>query len=126
MKVSALILASVLAFGLVTFAQEVVRPADIGADHVGNELAVEGRVYSINKTGAGMHLYFGADTSSAFQGLIPASSIYKFKVDIEKRYSRRNVRITGKVEEERGKFFIRVADPKQIRVVPRKRSTKER
>ena len=123
MKVSALFLASVFLFGIVTLAQDVVRPIEIGVSHVGNKISVEGRVYSVNRTGAGMHLYFGADTSLAFQGLVPASSIYKFKVDMKKKYSRRNVRIIGKVETENGKFFIKVTDSKQIKVVRRKRST---
>lgn len=102
---------------------DAVRPDDVGADQVGKKIAVEGRVYSANKSQAGIHLYFAADTSTAFQAIVPQSDIYKFKVDVVKKYSKRNVRVTGKVEEENGRFFIRIEEPSQIKVVARKRET---
>jgi aspartyl/asparaginyl-tRNA synthetase len=99
-----------------------VRPEEVGKDHVGKKIAVEGRVYSNSKSEAGIHLYFAADTSTAFQAIVSAKSVYKFQVDVAKKYDKRNVRVTGKVEEEAGKFFIRIDDPSQIKVVPRKMS----
>jgi hypothetical protein len=124
-KSSALLLLALLGFGAVVLAvqDDAIRPNEVGADHVGKKIAVEGRIYSANKSQAGIHLYFSADTSTAFQGIVPHSDIYKFKVDIVKKYSKRNVRVTGKVEEENGRFFIRIEEPSQIKVVPRKRET---
>jgi DNA/RNA endonuclease YhcR with UshA esterase domain len=49
--------------------------------------------------------------------------MYKFQVDLAKKYERRNVRVTGKVEEENGKYFIRVDEPSQLKVVAKKRET---
>ncbi|HEY7697340.1 MAG TPA: hypothetical protein VIE88_02940, partial [Vicinamibacteria bacterium] len=92
-------------------------------DQVGKKIAVEGRIYSNSKSEAGIHLYFGPDTSTAFQALVQAKSIYKFQVDVAKKYDKRNVRVTGKVEEEKGKFFIRIDEPSQLKVVAKKRET---
>jgi len=126
MRTSALALSFLLLFVLVGFAQqgsEALRPTEVGAEHVGKSIAVEGRVYSNGKSKSGIHLYFGADTSTAFQAIVLASQLHKFKVDVQKKYSRRNVRVTGKVEEQDGKYYIRIREPKQIKVVPRKRSS---
>jgi len=49
--------------------------------------------------------------------------MYKFQVDVVKKYERRNVRATGKVEEQSGKYFIRIDDPSQLKVVAKKRET---
>jgi hypothetical protein len=122
-KASAIVL--ILLLGLTAFAQEeaAVRPDSVGKDHVGKKIAVEGRIYSNSKSQAGIHLYFGPDTSTAFQALVGAKAIYKFEVDVAKKFDKRNVRVTGKVEEEGGKYFIRIDDPNQIKVVPKKRET---
>ena len=113
----------ILALGLAdsASADEPIKARDVTAEHVGQELAVEGRTATNRKTQAGIHIYFGADTTSAFQALIPMSALHKFKVDPMKAFDKRNVRVTGEVEEEKGKFFIRVTETKQIKVVPRKR-----
>ena len=42
---------------------------------------------------------------------------------MEKKYTRRNVRVTGEVMEQEGKYYILIREPKQIKVVPRKRKT---
>ena len=55
-----------------------VPPTEVGKDHVGKEFSVEGRVAQVTKTGAGIHLYYGADMTSAFQALIPMSALHKF------------------------------------------------
>lgn len=124
MKSSGLVSTFLLAFVPLTFAQpQTVSPTDVTAEHVGKNLSVEGQVYTVSKTNAGMHLYFGADTSTAFQALIPSSAIYKFQVDIEKKFSSRHVRATGKVEQENGRLFIRIEDSSQLKVVPRRRKT---
>ena len=124
MKASALTLILLLAFGAVAVAQQdVMKPTDVGADDVGKSVAVEGRVYSNVKTSGGIHLYFGPDTTTCFEAIIPADSVPNFKVDITKKYTKRNVRVTGDVEEASGKFFIRVKESKQIKVVARKRGT---
>lgn len=125
MKATKLLPGVVLLLAALAVAQEEtgwVRPEDVGKDQLGKTIAVEGRIYSNAKTGAGIHLYFSADTSTAFQAIVPAKSIYKFQVDVVKKYDKRNVRVTGKVEEEGGRFFIRIDDPGQIKVVPRKTS----
>lgn len=124
MKASTFFLGGLL-LGAVALAQEetgAVRPDAIGKEHVGKKIAVEGRVYSNSKTDAGIHLYFSPDTSSAFQAIVSAKSVHKFQVDVVKKYDKRNVRVTGKVEEQDGKYFIRIDDPNQIKVVPRKTS----
>ena len=124
MRTSALVLSFLLLFGLVGFAQKgtkALRPTEVGKEQLGKEIAVEGRVYSAGRSKSGIHLYFGADTSTAFQAIVLGSHLHKFKVDVEKKYSRRNVRVTGKLEEQDGKYYIRIREPKQIKVVPRKR-----
>ncbi|MGH9320511.1 MAG: hypothetical protein ACRD21_15175 [Vicinamibacteria bacterium] len=125
MKASTVVLILLAAFGGVALAQEgaAIRPDQIGKDHLGKKVAVEGRIYSNSKSNAGIHLYFGADTSTAFQALVQAKSLHKFQVDVATKYDRRNVRVTGKVEEESGKYFIRIDEPSQLKVVARKRET---
>lgn len=125
MKASTIVLILLLGFAAAVFAQEeaAIRPDAVGKDQVGKKIAVEGRIYSTSKSAAGMHLYFGADTTTAFQALVQAKSIYKFQVDVAKKYERRNVRATGKVEEENGKFFIRIDEPSQLKVVAKKHET---
>ena len=110
--------------GATAFAQiETMRPTAVTAEQVGEEIAVEGRIYTNGKSKSGIHLYFGADTTTAFQAIVLASELHKFKVDVEKKYTRRNVRVTGEVLEQEGKYYILIREPKQIKVVPRKRKT---
>ena len=125
MKASAIVLGLVLGSATAVFAQEeaAIRPDVIGKDHVGKKIAVEGRIYTNSKSAAGVHLYFGPDTSTAFQALVQAKSMHKFQVDVAKKFEKRNVRVTGKVEEENGKYFIRIDDPSQLKVVAKKRET---
>lgn len=123
MKASRLFLGILLLLAAAALAQQqtgAVRPEEVGKAQVGMKIAVEGRVYSNNKTRVGIHLYFGPDTTTAFQALVPSRAIYKFHVDVTKRYDKRDVRVTGKVEEEEGRFFILIEDPSQIKVLPHK------
>jgi len=123
MRASALAL-SIFLLGATAFAQiETMRPTAVTAEQVGEEIAVEGRIYANGKSKSGIHLYFGADTTTAFQAIVLASELHKFKVDVEKKYTRRNVRVTGEVLEQEGKYYILIREPKQIKVVPRKRKT---
>ncbi|HLE70584.1 MAG TPA: hypothetical protein VJH87_12945 [Vicinamibacteria bacterium] len=125
MKASTIALILLLSFAAAVFTQEeaAIRPDAVGKDHVGKKIAVEGRIYSNSKSAAGIHLYFGPDITTAFQALVQAKSMYKFQVDVAKKYERRNVRVTGKVEEQNGKYFIRVDEPSQLKVVTKKRET---
>ena len=125
MKASSIALILLLSFAAAVFTQEeaAIRPDAVGKDQVGKKIAVEGRIYSHTKSAAGTHLYFGPDTTTAFQALVQKKSMYKFQVDLAKKYERRNVRVTGKVEEEKGKYFIRVDEPSQLKVVAKKRET---
>ena len=110
--------------GATAFAQmEAMRPTAVTAEQVGEEIAVESKIYTNGKSESGIHLYFGADTTTAFQAIVLASELHKFKVDVEKKYTRRNVRVTGEVMEQEGKYYILIREPKQIKVVPRKRKT---
>jgi aspartyl/asparaginyl-tRNA synthetase len=120
-----LVLTLVLGFAAAVPAQEeaAIRPEAVGKDQVGKKIAVEGRIYSNSKSEAGIHLYFGPDTSTAFQALVQAKSMNKFQVDVAKKFERRNVRVTGKVEEQNGKYFIRIDEPSQLKVVAKKRET---
>ena len=104
MKASAIVLIVLLGFTAAVFAQgdAALRADAVGKDQVGKTVAVEGRIYSNSKSEAGIHLYFGPDTTTAFQGLVQAKSMHKFQVDVTKKYDRRNVRLTGKVEEQSG------------------------
>jgi DNA/RNA endonuclease YhcR with UshA esterase domain len=124
-KASTIVLIVLLGFTAAVFTQEeeAIRPDAVGKDQVGKKIAVEGRIYSNSKSAAGIHLYFGPDTTNAFQALVQAKSMYKFQVDVVKKYERRNVRVTGKVEEQNGKYFIRVDEPSQLKVVAKKRET---
>ncbi len=55
--------------------------------------------------------------------MVQAKSMHKFQVDVAKKFDKRNVRVTGKVEEQSGKFFIRIDEPSQLKVVAKKRET---
>jgi hypothetical protein len=122
MRASALALSILFLLGATAFAQiETMRPTAVTAEQVGKEIAVEGRIYTNGKSESGIHLYFGADTTKAFQAIVLGSELHKFKVDVEKKYTRRNVRVTGEVLEQEGKYYILIREPKQIKVVPRKR-----
>ena len=125
MRAAALAFATLFLLGTNTFAQtEVMRATEVTADQVGEEIAVEGRVYSNAKEESGaIHLYFGADTTSAFRAIVPSGDLHKFKVDVQTKYTKRNVRVTGKVEEQNSTYYILIREPKQIKVVPRKRGT---
>ncbi len=125
MRASVVVATTLLLYGSVCFAQasKPLSPTEITADHLGKDISVEGRVYAVGESPAGYHLYFGADNSSAFQAIVLAKSTHKFRVDIKKKYSKRNVRVSGKVEEQEGKYYIRIEEPKQIKVVARKRGT---
>ena len=125
MRASALALSILFLLGATAFAQtEATRPTDVTAEQVGKGIAVEGRVYSHGKSETGqISLYFGADISTAFRAIVLSGDIHKFKVDVVKKYTRRNVRVTGTVEEQDGKFYMLIREPKQIKVVPRKRRT---
>lgn len=125
MKASAIVLILLLGVGAAVFSQEeaAIRPDAVGKDQVGKKIAVEGRIYSNSKSPAGIHLYFGPDPTTAFQAVVQAKSMYKFQVDVVKKYERRNVRLTGKVEEQNGRYFIRVDEPSQLKVVAKKRET---
>ncbi|MFQ5791055.1 MAG: hypothetical protein ACE5JI_11345 [Acidobacteriota bacterium] len=90
-------------------------------EHVGETVAIEGRVFQTARTVGGVHLYFNPDFSSGFQALIASKFVHKFKVDPLVRYNKRNVRVTGKVQEENGRPYILVTNPKQLKVLPRKR-----
>ena len=124
MRAISIALITLASLSLSVFAQaqsKTLKPTEIGADHVGKDVAVVGRIYQNNMSKSGIHLYFGADMSTSFQAIIPNSSKHKFKVDIQKKFNQRNVRVTGKVAESGGRYYIRVDEPKQIKVVPRKR-----
>ena len=102
--------------------EDFLRPNAVTADHAGESLVVEGRVAEVRRTNAGLHLYFGADMTSAFQVLIPTDRLHLWTgTDPEKRYSRRNLRVTGTVEEEGGRLFITATGTDQIKIVPRRR-----
>lgn len=123
MRVPALALIVLAGFGASAIAQdasEAIRPDQVSADLLGKKISVEGRIYSNSKSAAGIHLYFSPDTTTAFQAIVVAKSVYKFQVDVTKKYDKRNVRVTGKLETEAGKFFIRIDDPSQIKTVARK------
>jgi hypothetical protein len=123
-KALAIVLIVLLGFTAAVFTQEeALRPDAVGKDQVGKTIAVEGRIYTNSKSEAGIHLYFGPDTTTAFQGLVQAKSMHKFQVDVTKKYDKRNVRITGKVEEQSGKYFIRIDEPSQLKVVAKKRES---
>jgi hypothetical protein len=123
-KASAIVLIVLVGLAAAVFAQDAaaLRPDAVGKDQVGKTVAVEGRIYSNSKSEAGIHLYFGPDTTTAFQGLVQAKSMHKFQVDVTKKYDKRNVRVTGKVEEQSGKYFIRIDEPSQLKVVAKKTS----
>ena len=125
MRASSLVLFAFVLFVVSAFAQKTsMAPTDVGEEQLGEDIVVEGRVYTSGESKSGINLYFGADNSSAFQAIVLAGDLHKFQVDVKKKYSKRNVRVTGKIEEHEGQFyFVRVTEPKQIKVVPRKRGT---
>lgn len=94
---------------------------DQAKDHVGKTVVIEGRVINTRRVPNAIHLDFHPDFASHFRIIIPASATPKFTSDPMVRFKARNVRVTGKVEEERGIPFIRVTDPKNLRAVPVRR-----
>jgi hypothetical protein len=122
-KASATALIALLGFTAAVFAQEeaALRPDAIGKDQVGKKIAVEGRIYSNSKSRR-------ESTSTSDPTQPPRSGAgagevdAQVQVDIVKKYDKRNVRLTGKVEEQSGKYFIRIDEPSQLKVVAKKTS----
>ena len=100
-------------------AVEVVGVRDVSADHVGQEITVGGRVLDVRRIqGSGFHVSF----LSGFLALIPESHMHLWTgVDPVKRYTGRNLQITGEVMEENDQLFIGVTDPEQMKVMQRQR-----
>ncbi len=104
--------------------EEMLRPGDITADHVGESLVVHGRVAKIERRPDGVLIYFlGADVAYPFQVLLPVASLHNWAgTDPVKRYSPgRNLKISGEIEEHADRPMILATDRDQIEVIPRRR-----
>ena len=123
MSVKTLALFFLIISRVATFAQgsKTFNPDDVGADQLGKTVAVQGRVHTTAESKSRIHLFFGADDTTAFQAIVMASELHNFKVDVRKKFGTRNVRVRGKVEEVEGNYFIRVKTSSQLKVVPRGR-----
>ena len=99
--------------------EEALAAADVGPEHVGEEITVTGRALEVNRyQGSGFHI----SLPSGLLALIPESHIHLWTgVDPTKRYPGRTLQITGEVMDEDGQLFIGVTDPADLKVVPRRR-----
>lgn len=89
--------------------------------NVGKLITIEGRCLNTRRVPGAIHLDFHADFGSHFRVIIPQTSLAKFQSDPMLRYKERMLRVTGKVAVDRGVPFMKISDPKAIKIVPPKR-----
>jgi hypothetical protein len=91
-------------------------PAARAAEHVGENVAIVGRVVAIHSSPTATVLAF-APNFAGFTATILAADRDKFPQAFEDRYQDKAVRLTGAVTAYRGKPEMRLQDPTQIALV---------
>ncbi|TAH34455.1 MAG: hypothetical protein EYC70_16065 [Planctomycetota bacterium] len=97
-------------------AQRVV-PWEQAAAHVGEVIAVEGRIVRTHNSGRACFLNFAEDWRGKFHGVIFASSFPDYPEPPEQLFQGKRVRLTGKVQEHQGVAQIVLERPGQITVL---------
>ena len=100
-----------------------LRAADIPSaqakDHIGETATVCGRVADARYQETGSHVTFlnfdNPYPNHTFTGFIPADSRSKFDAP-EETYKEKNICLTGKIQNYRGKPEIVLTEPQQIRM----------
>jgi DNA/RNA endonuclease YhcR with UshA esterase domain len=91
--------------------------------HLGEDVTVCGRVVSVRKAnapraGASWQIYLDQDTPPVFALIASANLVDNpFFVTADSRFSGKDVCADGKVMEHSGLAYIRLTQPRQIRVV---------
>lgn len=94
-------------------------PQEKAAQYIGELASVEGRVLKVKMTNSAVHLNFGRDFRQDFSIVIFKDDLRLFnerKIDLEKDYQGRLVRVSGLVKEYNGPEII-VRHPAQIEVL---------
>lgn len=89
--------------------------------YVGKLVTIEGRCINTRRVPGAIHLEFHGDFASHFRIVIPQTAVSKFQSDPLVRYKQRNLRVTGKVQVDRGVPYMKISDPKTIEIVPVKK-----
>lgn len=92
-------------------------PAARAAEHVGEEVTVEGRVVATHSSQLATVIAFNANFAG-FTAKILAGDRPKFPPDLEQRYRDKLVRVSGQVTEYRGKPEMTLRDPGQLALAP--------
>ncbi len=85
--------------------------------HYGEYVTVEGQIVITYNSGKACFLNFHRNYRLYFTAVIFASDFHKFKVDPETLYYGKNVQITGKIKQYKGKPEITVNNPEQIKII---------
>lgn len=91
--------------------------------HLGQDVTICGRVVSVRKAnapraGASWQIYIDQDTPPAFALIASANAVDNpFFLTADSRFSGKDVCADGKVMEHGGLAYIRLTQPRQIRVV---------
>lgn len=105
--------------GLNLWRPERIIPASQAASHLGKLAIVEGKVLKTKKTASAVYLNFGKDYRQDFSAVIFKDDFHLFneqRIDLERYYKGKNVKVSGLIKEYHGPEII-VRHPAQIEVV---------
>lgn len=87
------------------------------ADHYGETCTVEGEIVATHNSGKACFLNFHPNWSKYFTAVIFASAFDQFPPNPEEHYRGKEVRVTGRIKEYKGKPEIILNSPSQIEIV---------
>lgn len=105
--------------GLNLWQPDRIIPQEKAAEYIGELASVEGRVLKVKMTNSAVYLNFGRDFRKDFSVVIFKDDLRLFnerKIDLEKDYQGRLVRVSGLIKEYNGPEII-VRHPAQIEVI---------
>jgi DNA/RNA endonuclease YhcR with UshA esterase domain len=109
---------------VVSYAQGVI-PWNEAQNHYGESIAVQGKIVSTYNSGRACFLNFHTDYRKHFSAVIFKSAFSRFPANPEDFYSGKEVVVSGKIKEYKGKPEIILEDPTQIRIVGQKIATSD-
>ncbi|MFZ5799777.1 MAG: thermonuclease family protein [Candidatus Omnitrophota bacterium] len=105
--------------GLNLWTPERIIPAEKAGEYIGELASVEGRVLKVKSTSSAVYLNFGRDYRTDFSVVIFKDDLRLFnerKIDLEKDYRNRLVRVSGLIKEYHGPEII-VRHPAQMEII---------
>ncbi|MFH1428525.1 MAG: protein kinase [Candidatus Margulisiibacteriota bacterium] len=118
------IAALLLFWSAMAFGQEVITWQQ-AAEHIGENVTVEGKVLNTYNSGKVIFINFDADYVNNLSAVIFKQNVANFPEAPEKYYDKKTVRVSGKIIEYKGKPEIIVSSPSQIEIVADKKAVLE-